>query len=77
MIDIGTLAMASSMPRSGDVTYGRVQDLMLVSGRLAAALDPSEVIAAVLDAVIRLFNLQACTVGLLEPDQLVEVPENG
>src|SRR2546430_12976497 len=61
-----TTLFRSSMPRSGDATYGRVQDLMLVSGRLAAALDPSEVIAAVLDAVIRLFNLEACTVGRSE-----------
>jgi transcriptional regulator with GAF, ATPase, and Fis domain len=46
----------------------RVHDLMIVSGRLAAALDPSEVVAAVLDVVIQLFDLEACSVGLLDED---------
>jgi transcriptional regulator with GAF, ATPase, and Fis domain len=44
----------------------RAHDLMIVSGRLAAAIDPSEVVAAVLDVVVQVFNLEACSVGLLD-----------
>src|SRR5262245_60812563 len=61
--------MAVSMRRSGGQAQAsdrRAHDLMIVSGRLAAAIDPSEVVAAVLDVVIQLFNLEACSVGLLD-----------
>jgi len=39
----------------------RAHDLMIVSGRLAAAVDPSEVVAAVLDVGIQVFNVEACS----------------
>ena len=52
--------------RPAEASDRRVHELMIVSGRLAAALDPSEVVAAVLDVVIRLFDLEACSVGLLD-----------
>jgi transcriptional regulator with GAF, ATPase, and Fis domain len=61
--------MGASMGRSAGSAERidhRARDLMVLSGRLAAAIDPSEVVAAVLDVVIQLFNLEACSVGLLD-----------
>src|SRR5262245_18425034 len=63
--------MAVPMGRSpgrAEVRDRRAHDLMIVSGRLAVAIDPSEVVAAVLDVVIQLFTLEACSVGLLDAD---------
>jgi Nif-specific regulatory protein len=65
-----SLRMAPPVSRSAaapDLPGRRLRDVVRVSGALAGAVDPSEVIAAVLDTVIQLFDLEACSIGLLDP----------
>jgi Nif-specific regulatory protein len=53
--------------RAAGVPGDRLRDVVRASGRLAGALEPAEVVATALDAVIQLFDLEACSIGLLDP----------
>jgi GAF domain-containing protein len=44
----------------------RLRDFVRASGRMAGALEPAEIVTAVLDAAIQMFALEACSIGVLD-----------
>ena len=52
-----------------DLSAGRLRDVIRASGALAGAVDRSEVVASVLDTVIQLYDLEACSIGCFDGTQ--------
>lgn len=49
-----------------DASPAHLREVVRVSARLAVAVEPEEIVTAVLDAAIKLLSLEACSIGLLQ-----------
>ena len=59
--------MASALSSVDRADTTRLRHFVQASGRMAGAIEPAEVVTAVLDAAIQLFSLEACSIGVLDP----------